>query len=104
MLVEEHGLRLDTPKPLLSALMTFFSFFAIGLIPLLPFFCGGSYLSHQIFWASSVVTSAAFFVVGSIHGKILHKKWWLSGLETLFFGSAAASLAYLIGNWLKGLI
>lgn len=104
MLVEEHGLRLDMPKPLLSAFMTFFSFFMIGLLPLLPFFLGGSALTHQIFLTSSVVTGLAFFVVGSVYGKIFHKKWWLSGLETLFFGSAAAALAYLIGDWLKGLV
>src|SRR3989304_1318322 len=52
---------------------------------------------------SIIFTSCAFFIVGSVKGKIVDKKWYLSGLETLLIGGTAAAIAFLVGFFLKGL-
>ena len=45
-----------------------------------------------------------FFIVGSVKGKIVERKWYLSGLETLVVGGAAAVIAFLVGYFLKELV
>lgn len=37
MLVEEHGLALDGPKPGISGIVTFAAFVGVGAVPLLPY-------------------------------------------------------------------
>jgi VIT1/CCC1 family predicted Fe2+/Mn2+ transporter len=100
MLTEELGLQVEGPRPLRAALITFGAFFAVGLIPLLPFLFSNLTLG-QTFILSSVVTALAFFGIGMIKGFMLQRPVFRAGLETLLVGGAAAALAYLVGVWLR---
>lgn len=103
MIIEEHGLQLEVPKPWFSAFTTFWAFVLVGSVPLIPFLLPLNLTSEQIFRVSLVATGLAFFCVGMAKGRVLHKNWFASGIETFFVGGVAAMLAYLVGLWLKGL-
>ena len=100
MLTEELGLQVEGPQPFRAALTTFVAFFVVGFIPLIPFLIPGLTL-QQTFVVSSIVTAMAFFGIGMVKGSILQRPILRSGLGTLLVGSAAASLAYLVGWWLR---
>ena len=105
MMKDEFGIFEDHTSPLKSALVTFVSFNLIGFIPLLAYVL--SYFSNSFrsntFTLSIILTSIAFFIVGSIKGHIVGKRWVLSGFETLLIGGAAAVIAYVVGYLLRGL-
>ena len=100
MLTEELGLQLDGPHPVRAALATFLAFVIVGLIPLAPFVVS-MMDADQRFIASATATAIAFFSVGVIKGKILERALMRSGLETLLIGGTAATLAFLVGAWLR---
>lgn len=105
MIQEEFGLVLQGPVPGRAALSTFVAFFIIGAIPLLAFifkmfFPGAAF---DPFFVSTILTGAAFFVVGALKGRFVDHPWYSSGLETLFVGGTAAFWAYLVGVMLKGI-
>ncbi len=100
MLVEEHGLRLQTPSPSWAALVTFAAFCAVGAIPLLPYLLPGI-APAMLFPVSASATAGAFFLVGLAKGYHLEQGMIRGGLETLAMGGAAASLAYIVGAWLR---
>lgn len=93
MLAEEYGLSIHLRSPIMSGLSTFLAFLVFGTIPLLPYFTG----LENAFEISVVITVMAFFVIGAIKSKWAIAAWWKSGLETLFIGVAASTLAYYIG-------
>jgi VIT1/CCC1 family predicted Fe2+/Mn2+ transporter len=96
MLVEEHGLQLQTPNPTWAALVTFAAFCAAGLIPLLPYLVPGL-KSSVLFPVSAAATAGAFFLIGLAKGYHLERSVIRGGLETLAMGGAAATLAYAVG-------
>ena len=49
-------------------------------------------------------TAAAFFVVGALKSRFAAQSWWLSGLETVGLGGAAATIAYAIGAALETIV
>ena len=100
MLTEELGLQIEGPWPLRAALTTFGAFFAVGIIPLLPFLLP-VLTPEQKFSLSTLVTALAFFGIGMIKGLVLQRSVFKAGLETLLIGGAAAVLAYLVGVWLR---
>lgn len=100
MLVEEHGLALETPRPLLSALATFAAFVVVGLVPLAPFVIV-SLSPSQVFPASVIFSMAAFFAVGALKGHVLDDRRLKHGTETMLAGSLAAMLAYFAGSILR---
>ncbi|HCU26102.1 MAG TPA: hypothetical protein DF383_13890 [Deltaproteobacteria bacterium] len=102
MLVEEYGLPLTNPEPWKSAAVTFFAFLAVGSVPLLPFLFSLRD-SRKIFGSSTLLTLTAFFLVGSLKGKILDRSVLRSGLRTTLLGGIAAFLAFAVGHWLRGL-
>ena len=105
MMKDEFGIFEDHTSPIKSALATFLSFNVIGVIPLLAYVL--SYFSNSLrgntFTLSVILTSVAFFIVGSIKGRIVGVRWFFSGFETLLIGGAAAVIAYYVGYLLRGL-
>lgn len=100
MLMEEHGVQLQTPDPSWAALVTFAAFCAVGVIPLIPYLVPGLATS-MLFPVSAGATAGAFFLVGLAKGYHLEHGMLRGGLETLAMGGAAATLAYAVGAWLR---
>lgn len=99
MLTEEYGLPAEVRSPWKAALATFAAFNICGLIPLVPYLFGAG----SSFLVSCVMTGLTFFLIGSLKARWSTSSWLRSGLETLFVGALAASLAYAVGVLLKGL-
>ena len=107
MMREELGLVEDSRKPVDTAFSTFVGFNIIGLIPLLPFvilFAFDFGINSEAFWYSVIFTASAFFLVGTIKGKIVKKSLIKSGFVTLLIGGIAAIVAYVVGYSLSLLI
>ena len=100
MLREEHGFGAGLRKPIAAGFATFLAFLFVGLIPLLPFLLPGLTGSQQ-FRSSAVITGLAFAAIGVVKGFVVKHAIIRSGLETLLVGGIAASLAYLVGAWLR---
>jgi VIT1/CCC1 family predicted Fe2+/Mn2+ transporter len=104
MVAEEFGLMLNGPSPLRAALTTFVAFFLAGCIPIAPYLFVIGVDNNAAFFSSAVATGVAFFSIGLIKGRFVGHSTLRSGLETLLMGGAAATLAYVVGLWLKGLL
>jgi len=109
MMKEELGLIEDKGRtPFNAAFTTFVSFNLVGLIPLIPFLAllllGSPTLLGSAFLSSTVTTAAAFFLIGIIKGRVVHKSLLGSGLSTLLIGGIAASTAYVVGYLLSGIV
>jgi VIT1/CCC1 family predicted Fe2+/Mn2+ transporter len=106
MLVDELGLSLHGPSPLKAAGVTFLAFCGVGLLPLLVFayglFVPGE--SAALYLLSTLMTAAAFFLVGAAKSLFVQQRWYWSGLETLAIGGIAAALAYVVGRLFKGIV
>lgn len=99
MLQEEHGLSLEPSKATTAALTTFLAFGLLGTLPLLPFLLNWG-LPGAIaapFPVSSVITLAAFFLIGALKAQFVRVSAVRSGMETLLVGGTAALLAYGVG-------
>ncbi|MEX1000083.1 MAG: VIT1/CCC1 transporter family protein [Thermodesulfobacteriota bacterium] len=105
MMKDEFGIFEDHTSPIKSAIVTFISFNLIGFIPLFAYVL--SYFSDSFksntFTLSIVLTSIAFFIVGTVKGRVVGRRWLFSGFETLLIGGAAAVIAYYVGYLLRGL-
>lgn len=97
MLQEEMGISLSPVSAMKAALVTFSAFVAIGFIPLSVYLFQ---VENPFYW-SSILTGVTFFAIGSVKSRYVVKGWVRSGLETLFVGAIAASIAYYIGILLK---
>ncbi len=94
MIAEEYGLGQAEPVPWKAAAMTFLSFVAFGLIPLIPYIIG----IEGSFETSAIATGIAFFSIGLVKSKWTKISPIKSGLETFAIGAIAAALAYLAGG------
>ena len=103
MLMEEHGLSKTTPKPLISAGVTFLAFTAVGAVPLMPYVVPSLEMSVQ-FLMSAFLAGTMFFLIGILKSLALEKPVFLSGLRTLLTGGAAATLAYFTAYFLRELL
>jgi len=103
MLKDEFGLQVEMPSPLRSAVTVFWAFCMIGMIPLLPYLWPFNFGPQITFLYSCIMTGIAFCIIGVVKGRVVHKSVLFSGLETLFVGGVAATLAYLVGVWLRSL-
>jgi vacuolar iron transporter family protein len=106
MLREELGLPLEGPSAWRAAFSTFVAFVTVGLVPVLPFviqLLAPAALPHPFLW-SALLTGVSFFAVGAAKGKFVGHRWFWSGLETLVAGGCAATIAYVVGLLLKGLV
>jgi VIT1/CCC1 family predicted Fe2+/Mn2+ transporter len=105
MMTEELGLQEDHHSPSAKGVVTFISFLTIGSIPLISYFMGMVFPSIEMieYQLSIILTAVAFFIIGSAKTYVTKKHWLTSGLETLFIGAVAASVAYGVGYLLRGL-
>lgn len=105
MMAEEHGYGSVTEDALRAAAATFAAFVIVGFVPLFAFIANGVFpsLIPAPFVLSSVMTGVAFFVVGALKSRFVAQRWWLSGMETLAVGGAAAVIAYGLGSFLENL-
>ena len=99
MLTEEYGLPREVRSARKAAAMTFAAFVVCGLLPIIPFIFG----MDNSFFTAAVLTGAVFFLIGSVKSRWSTASWFISGLQTLLVGGAAASLAYFIGVFLKNI-
>lgn len=104
MITEEHGLRLETPSPIIAALVTFGAFGLAGMVPLVPFLFVDSRESDLLFASSSIATVATFFLIGWFRGYLLTQSRLRSAAEALAIGISAAALAYGVGAVLHGMV
>ena len=105
MMIEELGYSRAHEEPLRAASATFVAFVLVGFIPLFAFIfelLSPRVLNRPFLW-SSLMTAAAFFVVGGLKGRFVAQRWWAAGAETLAVGGAAAVVAYVVGVLLKGI-
>ena len=100
MMAEEHGMPAAIRSPLKAAIMTFVSFVLCGAVPLVPY----ALMLPNPELPSAIMAGATFFGIGSLRSKWSPAPWWRAGLETLAIGMLAASVAYFVGDFLKGLI
>ena len=94
-----HELRIHQTKlsnPIKMGGVIGLSFFVGALIPLVPFLL---IQTATVSLGVSALTSSLFlFTVGAWKGRVVGRKLWRSGLETLLIGAAAAGILYLIGG------
>jgi VIT1/CCC1 family predicted Fe2+/Mn2+ transporter len=100
MMTEEHGLPPVSRSPARAAMTTFLAFLLCGAIPLLPFIAG----MPASVAASTLMTGATFFLIGSLRSRWSPAPWWRAGLETFLIGLCAAGLAYVTGIVIAALV
>ncbi len=93
----QTGEHVEMDNPIKNAIATFVAFVIAGSVPLIPYVIG---LDAKIFQSAIISTAFALFIVGSLRTRVSHVKWWRGGLEMLFVGALAASVAYIIGDFL----
>jgi len=98
MLTDEYGLPQSIRSTWKAAFSTFSAFLVCGLVPLLPYLFGTKEHSLAL---SAALTGLVFFAIGSIKSRWSTSSWWRSGLTTFLVGAIAASLAYVVGVFLR---
>jgi len=85
---------------------TFISFVVIGFIPLFPFVLAlfVPIMVAYKFTLSVILTGVALLIVGGVKGRIVEKNTFFSAMQTLIIGGIAASLAFIVGFLLRGLV
>jgi len=106
MLREEHGLPSDGQSATRAATSTFVAFMLAGSVPLVVFVVDlvvPGAIPGNVIWWSAGMTAVTFFGTGVAKARVVERRWWSSGLETLALGGGAALLAFLVGWLLRGL-
>ncbi|MEK6854828.1 MAG: VIT1/CCC1 transporter family protein [Nanoarchaeota archaeon] len=101
----KHAHPHEEKSPKRTAIATFISFLAIGIIPLISFVLSpvSQTINSNKFVLSFVLTGIALLIVGAVKGKVIGKHYLKSSFETLAIGGVAALIAFLVGYLLKGL-
>jgi len=96
MLKEEFGIiDDDESSPARHSWVTFIAFAIAGVLPILPYFI---ITTGNLFAISIMTTAITLYVVGALRYKFSDSNWWVAGLEMLFVGGIAASIAYYVGD------
>jgi vacuolar iron transporter family protein len=72
------------------------SFLIGAFVPLIPYLMRSDRASSLV--ASIILSLIFLFLAGAWKGRIVRKSMWRSGIETLFIGTVAAAVLYLIGS------
>ena len=99
MMIEELGLLPVDPNPAKNAIVTFFSFACMGLIPLLPYLINisGALNDAYVFYWSIGFTFIALNVLGFVKAKFTEFNPLRSMAETLVIGCISAGGSYGLG-------
>jgi len=89
-----HETKLENPLKMGGVIG--FSFLIGALIPLVPFILLSTRNDSII--VAALVSPLFLFIVGAWRGRIVGRKIWRNGLETLVIGVAASGVLYLIGT------
>ena len=100
MMAEEHGMPAVLRSPMRAAIMTFVAFVLCGAVPLVPYV----FMLAKPQLPSAIMAGITFFAIGSLRSHWSPAPWWRTGLETLAIGMLAAGVAYLVGDFLRGLV
>ena len=82
--------------------VTWLSFVAAGLMPLIPFFGGRAV--HRAFWYSLGLTAVSLFAVGASRSLVTRRSAWRGGTEMLTIGALAGGAAFLAGRLMERLV
>lgn len=105
MMKEELELIEDKKSPFKIGLVTFLSFFVLGLIPLLIYvFDYFNSINVNLLFVASSFTLLMFFFIGYLKGLINQVNKFKSAIETFLMGSLAAFVAYYVGFFIEQLI
>lgn len=102
----EYNMTQENIDPKKGSIVTFLSFLAIGLIPLIAYVLNPLFQldPSQTFVATCIATLGALFIVGAIKSRFTDRHWLISGAETAFIGGVAAIIAYIVGFLLKDIM
>jgi vacuolar iron transporter family protein len=79
-----------------TAAIASFVLFAIGaIIPVIPFFFGGSYIT--VIWSVGL-SAIGLFLIGSAITLFTGRSIWFSGFRQVIFGLAAAAITFFVGR------
>jgi vacuolar iron transporter family protein len=106
-MAEKHLRLPQKEKPLVKGLATFIAFVLFGAVPLLVFmaellFSAGISI-YQSFLLSIGFTGLALMGLGAAKTFVTGQSALRGGIEMLLVGGLAASVAYLVGAFLKNL-
>ena len=107
MMKEELNMIREVKSPLAMGARTFVSFVLIGIVPLIAYlwdYTASDSESTHLFKVSIALTSLAFIGIGWLKSYVAQTSRIRSIAETLFLGSAAAVLSYIVGSWLETLL
>lgn len=107
MLNHEFNVIEENINPVKGAMTTFLAFLTIGLIPMLGYVLQPIFRwtdDRLVFWATSVATLGALFLVGTVKSRFSDRHWVATGMETAMVGGFAASIAYFSGDVLARLL
>lgn len=105
MMKEELEMQEETKSPFAMGAVTFVSFIIVGFIPLLVYvydYASGGWDTDLFLWAC-LLTGLAFMTIGYLKARVTENDVIRSIIETLFLGAAAATLSYVVGNYLEQL-
>ena len=81
--------------------VTFLAFITAGSIPLLPYLILDS---ENTFRLAAIATLMALFVVGSLRTLATGRSAIVGGVEMVVVGGIAATIAYLVGQFISSIV
>lgn len=100
-LAEDSRVGENKKQALKDALVTFFSFTAIGFIPILPVIFAAK---EKQFILSAIFTLVAFACIGYLRGYILKRNKYMLAMQSVAIGSICAALAYFVGEYISRIV
>ncbi|MCL5969995.1 MAG: VIT1/CCC1 transporter family protein [Patescibacteria group bacterium] len=91
----------EKDNPVKHSLATFAAFVIAGILPLLPFIIPSFPFRTE---SSTIIGAITLFTVGALRSLVMAVSWLRGGLEMLLIGSAAATVAFFVGNFLEKLV
>lgn len=105
MMKEELEMIEETKSPFMMGLVTYISFIAIGLIPLMTYVIDYIWgFGRDLFLWTCVFTSVGFIIIGFLKSYVTETNRIKGILETLVLGAIAALVSYFVGDVLESLV